>query len=425
MSEHREHEEQPIIDPSLFRGLTEPRMTRRDLLRYAGMGAGAFGLSAFLAACGTSGVSTGTGGTASPTPGAIGSAQWWAKQKPTTTLNFANWPYYIDVSHGKHPSLDLFTKQTGIAVNYYEVIQNNVPFFAKIRPSLEAKQYTGYDLVVMTNNSPPLGELMELGWLTPLDQSKMTNFYKNAGPLVKNPAWDPGNKYTMAWQSGWTALAYNTDVIKGPIDSVQSLFDPKYAGKVGMMNDPQELGSLGLLATGVDPVHSTPAEWQKAAAKLEAQKKAGIVRQYYDQSYINALTNGDTVISMCWSGDIFQANLNGHKNLKMVLPKEGAMFWTDNMCIPMYSQNSVSAMTYMDFVYQPSVEGMIEDYVNYVCPVPSASEYILNVIKDPTVANSPFVFPTAQATALSRPYYQYKNQNELNEWNNLFVPITQ
>ena len=33
--------------------------------------------------------------------------------------------------------------------------------------------------------------------------------------------------------------------------------------------------------------------------------------------------------------------------------------------------------------------------------------------------------PTASMVALSRPYYQYKNQAELNTWNNLFVPITQ
>ena len=47
----------------------------------------------------------------------------------------------------------------------------------------------------------------------------MPNFDKYAGPLIKNPSWDPGNKYTMAWQSGWTALAYNSSIIKEPIDS--------------------------------------------------------------------------------------------------------------------------------------------------------------------------------------------------------------
>ena len=44
-------------------------------------------------------------------------------------------------------------------------INDNLPFYAKIRPSLQAKQYTGYDIIVMTNSSPPLGYLIDFGWL--------------------------------------------------------------------------------------------------------------------------------------------------------------------------------------------------------------------------------------------------------------------
>ena len=55
------------------------------------------------------------------------------------------------------------------------------------------------------------------------------------------------------------------------------------------------------------PTTSTPDDWQKAADLLTKQKDAGIVRQYYDQSYIDALENGDIAITMAWSGDIFQA----------------------------------------------------------------------------------------------------------------------
>jgi spermidine/putrescine transport system substrate-binding protein len=415
------------IDPSLWRGLTESRYSRRQMLRYAGMGAGTAGLAAFLAACGTKGAlpSGGSGGSAKLPNANVGTASWWSKQTLHHQLQFANWPYYIDVSHGKHPSLIKFTQETGIQVNYLEVIQDNTGFFAKIQPSLQAGRPTGYDIIVMTNNSPALGYLKEFGWLTPLDHSKMPNFDKYAGPLVKNPSWDPGNKYTMAWQSGYTCMAYNTDAIKTPITSVQSLFDPQYKGHIGMMSDPQELGSLGLLATGVKPATSTQAQWQTAAKKLNDQKSAGLVRSYYDQSYISALKNGDTIISMAWSGDIFQANLSGYKNLKAVIPTEGAMFWTDNMCIPLYAANPLDAMTYMDFVYDPAIQAMIEDYNNYVCPVPAAQNVIKTQLKDPVVANSPLVFPTASMVALSRPYYQYKNQTELNTWNNLFVPITE
>jgi spermidine/putrescine transport system substrate-binding protein len=414
----------PSIDPALRRGLTQSRFSRRQMLRYAGVGAGSLGLAAFLAACGTKGAlpTGGPSGQGLPNAG-IGTNAWWDKQTLNHKLEFANWPYYIDVQHGKHPSIDEFTKKTGIAVDYLEVIQDNNQFYARISPSLQGGQSTGYDIIVMTNNSPPLSYLFEAGWLIPLDHRKMTNFNQYAGPLVKDPVWDPGNKYTMAWQSGYTCIAYNTDQIKEDITSVSALFDPKYKGHVGMMSDPQELGSIGLLADGVDPARSTPTQWKAAADKLQAQKDAGIVRNYYDQSYINALKNGDTVISQVWSGDIFQANLSGYKNLKVVIPKEGAMLWTDNMCIPLYAQNPLDAMTYMDYVYDPAVQAQIEDYNNYVCPVPASQ----NILKktDPVVGNSPTVFPTAEMVSLTRAYYSYKSPEDLKAWNDLFLPIAQ
>jgi spermidine/putrescine transport system substrate-binding protein len=410
------------IDPALWRGLTQRRFSRRDLMKYAGVGAGAMSLSAILAACGTKGVGTTQGG---QLPNAnVGTADWWSKQTLNHELNFANWPFYIDVAHGKHPSLEEFTAKTGIKVNYTEPIDDNTPFFAKIRPSLQAGQYTGYDIVVLTNNDSPLGQLLDFGWAIPLDHSKMTNFDTYASKLVTDPPWDPGNKYTMAWQSGFTCIGYNTKYITEPITSVQSLWDPKYKGKIGMMSIASELGSIGMLALGIDPVTSTPADWTKAAAKLEEQKP--LVRSYYDQSYIHALKNEDTWISMVWSGDVFQAaTYQGYDTLKAVIPQEGAMFWTDNMLMPLYAQNPLDAMTYMDSVYDPHVQALIEDYNAYVCPVPAARDIILNQLKDPTVANSPTVFPDEHIQSLSRPYYQWKNAQELTEWNNTFVPIFQ
>jgi len=439
-----QHSPQPehagdYIDPAMWRGLTQRRLSRRNVLRSAGAGAGALGIGAFLAACGVKGATVATHNTQAGGPG---STEWWAKQKLHKTVNFGNWPLYIDVLSGKHPSLERFTQTTGIQVNYTEPISNNIPFYAKIRPSLQAKQYTGYDLIVMTNNSPALGYLINYGWLTPLDQTAMTNFNKYAGPLVKNPSWDRGNKYTMAWQSGWTAIGYNGSQVKNPGTSVGILFDKKYAGKVGMMSDPQELGSVGLLAIGVEPATSTESDWAKAAKKLQQQKSDGIVRAYYDQSYINALKNGDTVVSQAWSGDIFQADLNSkYKDLHLLVPSEGGMSWTDNMCIPMYAQNPKDAMTLMDYYYNPDVQAVVEYYNDYVCPVPAAKDVLLNptgwakqTLKamEPSIglppsvtANAPTVFPTPAWVAKSRSYYQYKSQEELTAWNNLFLPITQ
>jgi spermidine/putrescine transport system substrate-binding protein len=429
------------VDPSLWRGITQSRLSRRQVLASAGTGAGALGLSAFLAACGVKG-STASPSGSSPA-GGVGTAAWWAKQQLHHTVNFANWPYYLDVLKGKHPSLQHFTQTTGIKVSYTEPISDNVAFYAKIRPSLAAKQYTGFDIIVMTNNTPnALGYLLDNGWLIPLDQSMMTNFYKYASPLVKNPAWDRGNKYTMAWQSGFTTVAYNSKVITNPGDSVDILFDKRYAGKVGMMSDPYELGSVGMLALGIDPATSTESDWAKAAKKLQQQKSDGIVRAYYDQSYIGHFKNGDTVVTQAWSGDIFQANLNSkYADLKMMVPQQGMMFWTDNMCIPLYAQNPKDAMTLMDFYYAPDVQAVVEYYNDYVCPVPAAKQVLLNPtgwaadtlkamkpeIGLPTsvTANAPTVFPPADYLKQARNYRSYKNAEEVKAWNDLFLPITQ
>jgi spermidine/putrescine transport system substrate-binding protein len=411
------------------------------VLASAGTGAGALGLSAFLAACGVKGTAA-PAGSATPA-GGVGTAAWWAKQQLHHTVNFANWPLYIDVLNGKHPTLEHFTQTTGIQVNYTEPINDNVAFYAKIRPSLAAKQYTGFDIIVMTDNTPnALGYLLQNGWLTPLDQSMMTNFRKYASKLVTTFPWDPGNKYTMAWQSGFTAIGYNSSVIKNPPQTVDILFDRKYAGKVGMMSDLQELGSVGLLSLGIDPATSTESDWAKAAKKLQQQKSDGIVRNYYDQSYIGHLKNGDTVVTQAWSGDIFQADLNSkYANLKLLVPEQGMMFWTDNMCIPLYAQNPKDAMMLMDYYYDPQAQAVLEYYNDYVSPVPSAQQAMLNptgwakqdlaaLVKAnglalSQVANAPTVFPTATYLKQARNYFPFKSPEELTAWNNLFLPITQ
>ena len=56
-------------------------------------------------------------------------------------VNWSNWPEYIDVDDKTqaHPTLDAFTKQTGIKVNYTEDVNDNDEFFAKIQPQLAGR----------------------------------------------------------------------------------------------------------------------------------------------------------------------------------------------------------------------------------------------------------------------------------------------
>jgi len=58
-----------------------------------------------------------------------------------------------------------------------------------------------------------------------------------------------------------------------------------------------------------------------------------------------------------------------------------------------------------------------------VSPVPAAKDIVLNELDDPTVANSPLVFPTDADLAKSHKYKVFKDQAELDEWNSIFQPI--
>lgn len=397
----------PAVDPALLRGLTQPRLGRRQFLQAGGVA----GLAAFLAACGVKGEKKAPAS-------ADDVATYWSDKKKAGTLDFANWPLYMDTDDdGKHPSLVQFEKDTGIHVNYRESIQDNGEYFAKVQPQLAAHQSIDADLIVITNGVY-LDKFIELGFLAPLDQSKLPTFAKNADPSVKNPSYDKGNKYTVAWQSGLVGIGYDPSKTGREITSYEDLFDPAFKGHVGMFGDNEDLPNFCMVGMGINPQTSTEADWKKAAAKLTKQRDDGIVRKYYDQGYIDALASGDLWISMAWSGDVYQQQAGG-KNLKFVVPKEGGLFWTDNMCIPITAAHPVDAITYMDYVYKPDVAAMLTDYINYITPVPGAKPLV-----DSALSESPLIFPTADDLKKT---YRYRDLTAAEEktWNGIFQPIVQ
>ena len=287
-------------------------------------------------------------------------------------MDFANWPLYIDPGH---QTLKEFTATTGVSVSYTEVIQDTPSWFAKINPILQAGDSIGYDVMVITDGFQ-FSQLLADGKLVPLDQHMLGNFYRNASAKFQHRSFDPGNTYSVPWASGSTGIAWNPKYIKTPVTSINELWNPAYKGRVGMMSDPQEIGNFGMIKLGINPERSKPADWRAASRALLAQRDAGLVRGYYEQSYIDALSNGDTWISMAWSGDIFQQNLTSGTGLQFTIPREGGSIWTDNMVIPRGAKNPVDAMMLMNWYYRPAVAAQLTAAINYITAVPAVRPII-------------------------------------------------
>jgi spermidine/putrescine transport system substrate-binding protein len=407
------------IDPALFRGLTQRRLGRRDALRLGG--ASAFATA--LAACGVKGTGKPA---ASVAPDAV--AKYWAGKTGTKHVDFANWPLYMDP---KHPELKKFTAETGVSVTYQEVIQEMGPWFAKVSPQLKANQSIGYDLMVITNGIQ-FGQFKDLGYLAPLDHSKLPNYAANAAKSYADEAFDPGNQYSVPWTSGITGIAYDPAKITRPITKLADLWDPAFKGKVGMFADTQELGNFGMMVLGIDPAKSTADDWKKAADKLKEQKSSGVLRNYYDQSYIDALGKGEVWITQAWSGDVFQKNVSEGKNFKFVIPEEGGTIWTDNFAIPVTAKSPVDALALIDFFYQTDIAASLAEYINYVCPVPSAQAQIKTDAAKLTgadktameaLADSPLVFPGESDYAKLHYYRDFPTPAEQQAYQSIFQPI--
>ncbi|HEV2376855.1 MAG TPA: spermidine/putrescine ABC transporter substrate-binding protein [Streptosporangiaceae bacterium] len=387
------------------------RYRRRDVLQ---LGLAAAGLG--LAGC------SGT-----PSGGQRAVSAFWRHQRKLDSLSFANWPIYIDPDRR---TLTEFADSTGIAVRYAEVIKDPEAFFALVEPALQAGKPTGYDIMVLTNGFV-FSELEALGQLVPLDQAMLGNFYKYASARFRHRSYDPGNLYSVPWASGTTGIAWNPRYITSPVTSIDALWDATYKGRVGMLVDVSDTGSFGMLKRGIDPQTSTPEDWRQAAEVLLQQRDSGLVRSYYDQSYIDALADGETWISMAWSGDIFQQNQAHGTNLEFAIPAEGGMIWTDNMLIPKYAGNPAGAMMLMDWYYRPEVAAMLTAGIGYISAVPVARALIAARAADATgqakralteVAASPLVWPT---TAEYNRLYQYPNvygQAKL-EYQAIFQPL--
>jgi spermidine/putrescine transport system substrate-binding protein len=405
-------------------GPATPATTEISRRRFI-QGTGLVGVSAFLAACGTSGT-----GSATPTPAASGEATAApsgeptdaAPQSPSAELNFANWPLYIDTDdedETKHKTLEDFTAKYGTVVSYSEVINDNEEFFGTIRPALQGGQDTGWDLVVLTDWMA--ARLIRLGWVETFDLANMPNKEANLQDVYKGVDFDPTDDHHAPWQSGMTGLGYDS-AVTGDLTSLEALWtdDPRWTGKVTFLTEMRDTIGLTLLKLGKDPSQAAEADADEAVAEIQTALDAGIIRAFTGNEYAEDMVSGNVVLAMAWSGDIIVKQAE-KETLVWQLPDEGAMLWTDNMLIPKGAQHKYTAELFIDFVYDPVIAAQIAAWVNYVTPVKGAKEAL--AAEDPELAESPLIFPSDEVLANVK-IFKSLTEEEETYFNDQFSAVT-
>ena len=353
-----------------------PRLTRDQLLRRGAAGVAFLSLPSLLAACG----------------GGDGGGESSGELKDV--LNFSNWELYIDTADTRKAAgltgpttLEQFTQDSGIKVNYYEDVNSNSEYFATVQGRLRQGQGIGRDIIVSTDNDRFLGEYIKNGWAQKLDKDLIPNI-SNLIAAQASPPFDPSREYSLPWFSGMDGIAWNEE-LTGPVTSVtQLLEDPELKGKVGVWNSMGDTLGLVILENGDDPATVTDETFDRAIAVIQKAQDAGQIRKFYGNDYAQPLATGDLAASMAWSGDIL--NL-GDPKVKWAIPQKGGIIWTDNMIIP--TGGSVpTASTYMNFVYDPKIAAELSLGANYISSVKGVKDQAATL--NPDAAANTLAFPT-------------------------------
>jgi len=399
----------PILTTSLLRGL----VSRRTLMA----GTAGLGVTA-LAACGSKGKNPSTGGSGSAAPSAKAAQDLSSTEK---VVNWSNWPEYIDVDDKtqKRPSLDAFTAQTGIKVNYTEDYNDNDEFYAKVRPLLAAGNDTGRDVWCSTDWM--VARLIRQGYVQKLDPANVPNA-GNVEDSLKNVEFDPGRLYSLPWQSGFAGIAYNPKATGGKkVESVdQLLTDPALKGKVTLLTEMRDTVGLVLLAMGKKVESFTDADFNAAMDELKKAKDAGQIKGFTGNEYTKPLASGDTAACFAWTGDVVQLQAD-NPDLGYTLPATGCTLWSDNFVIPAMAKHKKNAETLINYYYEPKVMADVVDYVNYISPVKGTKAILQKM--DPDVAGNTLILPDA-ATLQRAHVFRGLSSEEETRYNAAFAELT-
>ncbi|HHB82639.1 MAG TPA: polyamine ABC transporter substrate-binding protein, partial [Devosia sp.] len=309
-------------------------------------------------------------------------------------VNIYNWSDYI-----AEDTIAKFEEQTGIKVVYDVFDSNEV---------LEAKMLTGssgYDVVVPTSDF--LQRQIAAGVYQPLDKSLLPNLANMDADLMANAAsYDPGNEHATIYMWGTTGIGYNVNAVAErlgedyEVDSWSLVFDPEIVSKladcgVSVLDAPSEMLPAAMNYLGLDPRSTNKDDLEAGAALLETIRPH--IRYFHSSQYINDLANGDTCVSVGWSGDVFQAVARAEEaengvEVAYIIPKEGALQWFDMMAIPVDAPHPEAAHTFINFIMDAQITADITNYVWYA----NANKASMPLV-DEEITSDTGIFPSEEA----------------------------
>lgn len=283
-----------------------------------------------------------------------------------------NWVEYMPQS-----VLDSFAKEQGITVKYV-TYESQEEAFDNMRAG------NVYDLVVLKPEFIP--ELAEQNQLKAIDYRQVQNF-KYVSANFRDLAFDPGNKYTIPFHWGTTGILFRTDLVDRPITRWSDLWDPTFAGKVGVWPIPDSLIPITLKMLGHSANSEDSSEMEEVRQSLLQLKPNSFTISNTNASVVPLLEAGELEIAFGWAYDAMLAQ-ESTLPIEYIIPQEGTILWTDFFCIPANAANPRGAELFLNFILKPEIAAQIVNESYYPMAVDGMEEFII-----PEILQNPVIFP--------------------------------
>ena len=273
-------------------------------------------------------------------------------KKTSEEINFFNYGENIDEETVKE-----FEKQYGIKVNI-ETFDDMENMYQKVK-----NEGVKYDVILVSDALMP--RMIKENLIQKLNKDSIPNIYQMDEEYL-NLEIDPGNKYSVPYMFGTVGLIYNKDVVKENVDSWDILWNEKYKDKVFMFDTYRDTIGVALKKLGYS-LNSTDPKQIEEAKELLIQQRKTVDPIYGVDNGTTMIPAGESDINMIWSGEGLNLQ-EENPNLVYIVPKEGANFWIDSLCIPSNAKNIEGAEKFINFVSDKESALRIADEIGYTTP---------------------------------------------------------
>lgn len=293
------------------------------------------------------------------------------------SINVYNWGEYID-----QDVLDMFYDETGIKVNY-TTYDSNETMYSKI-----VSGAASYDVVVPSDYM--ISKMVQEGLLAELDFNNIPN-YKYIGDEYKGLEYDPDEKYSVSYTWGTVVIIYNTKFVDEEDvkdESINLLWNKKYAGKILMFDNPRDAFGLALKKAGHSLNSLNENDWSEAQKLLKEQKP--LVQAYVMDQIFDKMASEEAWIAPYYAGDAYTIQQD-NPDISFYLPREGSNFFTDAMCVLKSSQNKENAEKFINFMCRTDIALMNAEEIGYGTPQTEAYKLL-----DEEVASNELLYPSKE-----------------------------